>query len=39
MLAAHRNDILRMSIGPKMIAVSSKNVVKKCIMGVNTTYI
>ena len=24
-LAAHRNDVLRMSIGPKMVALSSKN--------------
>ena len=30
-LAAHRNDVLRMSIGPKMVALSSKNMFSKSV--------
>ena len=33
-MAAHRMDVLRTSVGPKMVASSKKNVFKKCIMGV-----
>ena len=29
MLAAHRMDILRMSVGPKMVALSSKKIFSK----------
>ena len=29
MLAAHHMDVLRTSVGPKMVALSSKNMISK----------